>query len=261
MKIIDLSPDNESLYFCCLEDWSNEIEEAGDHKQNWYKRNVKNGIRVKFAEDEIGQIGGMIQYMPIEHSFFEGEGLYVVLCIWIHGHKQGRGDFRKKGMGKTLLKAAEEDVRKLGAKGIATWGIILPFYMRASWFKKRGYKVADKEGIVRLLWKPFSPDAIPPKIIKRVKKPGKTPGKVNVTFLKHGWCPAQNMAYERAKRAIGELNGKINFVEIDTSDKNTQRDWGIIDGLFIDGKEMRLGPPPSYEKIRRKIQKRVKRLN
>ncbi len=261
MKIIDLSPEHESIYFCCLEDWSDEIKEAGDHKQHWYSKNISNGLRVKLAEDDNGQIGGMIQYIPIEHSFFEGEKLYVILCIWVHGHKQGRGDFRKKGMGKALLTAAEEDVKKLGGKGVVTWGIVLPFYMRASWFRKRGYKTVDKEGIVRLLWKSFTKDAEPPKIIKRNKKPGKTPEKVNVTFCKHGWCPAMNIAYERAKRATEEINGNINFVEIDTSNKETQREWGIIDGLFVDGKEIRLGPPPSYEKIKKKILKRVRKLN
>lgn len=36
--------------------------------------------------------------------------------------------------------------------------------------------------------------------------------------------------------------------------------WGIHDGLFIDGKKVNTGPPPSYDKVRRKIGKRVKRL-
>ena len=29
--------------------------------------------------------------------------------------------------------------------------------------------------------------------------------------------------------------------------------WGISDALFIDGKAVRTGPPPSYDKIMRKI--------
>ena len=38
----------------------------------------------------------MIQYMPIEHSIFEGENLFAVLCIWVHGYKEGVGDYQKK---------------------------------------------------------------------------------------------------------------------------------------------------------------------
>jgi len=109
MKITDITPENEELYYCCLEEWSDDIKEAGDHKQRWYERMKEKGVRVKFAQDEHNVIGGMIQYMPIEHSIFEGENLYVVLCIWIHGYKKGRGNFQKRGMGTALLKAAEED--------------------------------------------------------------------------------------------------------------------------------------------------------
>ncbi len=74
------------------------------------------GLRVKLAVDDNGQAGGMIQYLPIEHSTADGQGLYFINCIWVHGYKQGRGNFQKAGMGEALLKAAEEDVRSLGAK-------------------------------------------------------------------------------------------------------------------------------------------------
>jgi hypothetical protein len=65
MKIIDISPEHENTYFCCLEDWSDEMKEAGDHKQRWYGRMKDKGVRVKLAQDDDGVIGGMIQYMPL----------------------------------------------------------------------------------------------------------------------------------------------------------------------------------------------------
>ena len=122
MKITDITPETESLYFCCLEEWSEEMKEAGDHKQKWYTRMKEKGLKVKFAVDDNNIIGGMIQYIPIEYSMCEGKNLYVVLCIWVHSYKQGRGNYRKKGMGKAMLKAAEEDARMLGADGLVTWG-------------------------------------------------------------------------------------------------------------------------------------------
>ena len=33
MQIIDLADEYAQLYFVCLEDWSEEMKEAGDHKQ------------------------------------------------------------------------------------------------------------------------------------------------------------------------------------------------------------------------------------
>jgi len=260
MKIIDLDETNEPLFFLCLEDWSDEIREAGDHKEKWYRLMKDKGLQVKLALDDQDRVGGMIQYLPIEHTFTEGKDLYQVLCIWVHGHKEGRGNFQKKGMGKALLAAAEADVRERGAKGMAAWGVSLPFWMRASWFRKQGYKKADKEGIRMLLWKPFTPEAQAPCWIKARKKPVGEPGKVTVSGFLCGWCPAMNMVFERAKRAAGELGDKVTFREIDTSDPDNFREWGITDAVFVDDKEIRNGPPPSFEKIRKKIAKKAKKL-
>ncbi len=163
MKIIDLNEEYKSLYFVCLEDWSDEMKEAGNHKELWYNEMQGKGLRVKLALDADDRVGGMIEYMPIEYSFAEGSGLYFVNCIWVHGHKKGRGNFQKRGMGKALLHAAEEDVKRLGSQGLVAWGISMPFWMKASWYKKQGYVKVDAEKGMVLLWKPFTAEASPPK--------------------------------------------------------------------------------------------------
>ena len=262
MEIINLTDEYQRLYFVCLEDWSEEIKEAGDHKELWYNRMKDKGLRVKLAVDDGGKVGGMIQYIPVEYSFAEGKDLYFINCIWVHGYKQGRGNFQKKGMGKALLQAAEDELKTMGVRGLVAWGIPLPFWMKASWFKKQGYTRVDKRGFLGevLLWKPFTDDALPPKLIKQKKRPEKTPGKVAVTAFLNGWCPAQSTVLERAKKAASELGDKVVFRAIDTFDRETFLEWGITDGLFIDDREVRTGPPPSYEKIRKLIAKRVSRL-
>ncbi len=218
------------------------------------------GLRVKLALDDEGNVGGMIQYVPIEHSLVEGKDLYFINCIWVHGHKQGRGNFQKRGMGKALLQAAEDDAKALGAKGIAAWGISLPFWMKASWFRKHGYKKTDKNGMAVLLWKPFTEDAILPKWIKQKKQPEKIPGKVTITAFCNGWCSAQNMVFERARRAAAEFGDKVVFHEIDTFDREVFLEWGRADDLFIDDKQVRTGPPPAYEKIKNCEKSQIKFL-
>ncbi|MFQ6083456.1 MAG: GNAT family N-acetyltransferase [Candidatus Aminicenantia bacterium] len=260
MKVIDLTDDYKRLFFVCLEDWSEEIKEAGNHKEVWYHKMQDKGLRVKLSVDDNGEVGGMIQYIPIEYSFLEGKDLYFINCIWVHGYKKGRGNFQKKGMGKALLKAAEADVKAMGAKGMAAWGLSLPFWMKASWFKKQGYTKVDKQRIQVLLWKPFTNSATPPRWIKQKKKPETTSGKVTVTAFLNGWCPAQNMVFERAKRASSEFGDKVVFREIHTFDRDVFLEWGIADALFIDNKQVRTGPPPPYEKIKKLIAKRVKKL-
>ncbi len=261
MKIIDLEEKYNGLYFMCLEDWSDEMKEAGDHKELWYNKMKDKGLGVKIAVTDDDKVVGMIQYVPIEHSTAEGKNLYIIKCIWVHGYKEGVGNFQKKGIGKLLIKAAEDDVRSKGAKGLVAWGLSIPVFMRASWFKKQGYVKVDKLNMSVLLWKPFSDDAIAPKWIKQRKKPKKIPGNVSVTSFINGWCPAQNIVFERAKRAASEFGDIVVFTEVDTFNRETFLEWGIADALYIDEKQIRTGPPPSYEDIRKKIAKRVKKLN
>jgi hypothetical protein len=151
-------------------------------------------------------------------------------------------------------------VRQLGSKGLVAFGIILPFFMRSAWFRKQGYSVVDKSGMMRLLWKPFSPDAEKPRFMKERKLPAPVPGKVNVTVFFNGWCPAQNLVYERTKQAMIEFREKIVFNVYHTIDHNILSYWGISDALFVDGRQIRTGPPPSFRKIHRIIAARVRKL-
>jgi len=260
LEIIDLEEKYNKLYFMCLEDWSDEIKEAGNHKESWYNKMKNEGLGVKLALNKKEEVVGMIQYIPIEHSFADGEDLYYINCVWVHGYDEGVGNFQKKGIGKKLIKAAEEDVQKRGAKGIVAWGVSLPFWMTASWFKKQGYEEVDEQNISVLLWKPFSNDAVAPKWIKKKKTPKKIPGKVSVTAFLNGWCPSQNLVFERAKRAASEFGDEVIFTEIDTFNRKAFLEWGIADALYIDGIEINTGPPPSYEDIKKKIDEQVKNL-
>jgi GNAT superfamily N-acetyltransferase len=167
MYIRDLQPAQESSYCLCLEDWSDEMKEAGDKKHKWFEKAKQNGLRVKIATDDNGVNTGMIHYMPIEETHIDGQGLYFIYCSWVHGYKEGQGNYQKRGIGTALLRAAEDDVAQRGAAGMAFWGIALPFFMRASWFKKKGYAPCDRDGIAVLLWKPFTDNAQPPRWIRQ----------------------------------------------------------------------------------------------
>ncbi len=261
MQIIDMTEAHEADFFCCLEDWSDEAKEAGPRRSEWYRSMQERGLRVKLATDDEGTVGGMIQYAPIESTHVEGEGLYFVYCIWVHGYKKGRGNYQKQGMGKALLAAAENDVRALEGKGLVVWGIRLPFWMKASWFRKQGYRPVDRDGVAILMWKPFTDNAEPPRWIKQKKKPVRAPGKVTVTSFVNGWCMAQNIVHERAKRAVGEFGDQVEHQVFDTFSEEVFEEWGIVDALYIDGKRINTGPPPSYEKIRKKIARRIKAVS
>ena len=164
-------------------------------------------------------------------------------------------------MGSALLEAAEADARQLGAAGMAAWGLWLPFWMKASWYRKHGYRKADRQGLALLLWKPFRPDAQRPRWFPFARKlPEPVPGKVAVTVFVNGWCTGLNLAAERAKRAAAEFGDRVAYREVDTSDRQAIAAWGFSDAVLIDGKAISTGPPPTYEKLRSRIAKRVAKL-
>jgi GNAT superfamily N-acetyltransferase len=258
---VDVDDATRPLFCLCLEDWSDDAKEAGDRRRQWVERFTPRGLRAKLALDDTGTPGGMIQYLPIEESTVDGTGLYFIPCIWVHGHKQGRGNFQGRGMGRALLAAAEDDARALGAKGMAAWGLWLPFWMKASWFKRHGYRAVARDGIASLLWKPFAADAQPPRWFRRTARPiEQTPGCVNVTCFVNGWCTAGNLTGERARRVAGQFGDRVVFREVDTSEHRTVAEWGLADALFVDGKQVATGPPPSPERMRKIIGRRVARL-
>lgn len=260
IHIIDLSEETKNDYFTCLEEWSDEMKDGVCRKECWYNAMLEKGLRVKLALNDAGVVAGMIHYAPIEHSWIEGENLYFIYCIWVHGHKKGRGDLRKRGVGTALLQAAENDAKNLQTKGLVVWGLLLPFFMRAGWFKKHGYQKVDRSGISVLLWKPFSDDASPPQWIKVKRKPELVPGKVVVTALANGWCSGINGMIERARQISSKFGDKVVYREIDTSNRVAVREWGLSDGLFVNERNIYKGPPLSYEKIKKIIEKNVRRL-
>jgi N-acetylglutamate synthase-like GNAT family acetyltransferase len=260
MQIIHLADNYKPDYFCCLEDWAPEMQEGVPLKEAWYENMKEKGLRVLLAVDDKNIAGGMVQYIPIEYSFVDGRDLYFIHCIWVHQSDKGRGNYQKKGMGKALLHAAEADVRRSGAKGVAAWGISSDVWMPASWFKKYGYIEADRLDWQVLVWKPFADDAVAPKWFRQMKRPVPTPGCVTVTAFVNGWCTSGNVVHQRAKRAAAELGDKVLFREVDTGIRDNLAEWGIRDGLFIDSDPLDPGPPPPYSEIKKLIEDRLNQL-
>lgn len=257
-QIIDLPARHERSYLVCLEDWSDEMEEAGDHKAQWYSQAKNLGLRVKLAVDDDDQPIGMIQYLPIQQSPAAGDDLFMILCIWVHGYRRGIGNQQHRGVGSALLEAAEADARALGSKGIAAWGLSIPVWMKASWFKKHGFETAQRGGGRELVWKAFTPDAKAPHWVPPLPVPTIGEGQVDVVAFKSGWCPAANLVYERARRAADELGDAVHFTTIDTSDRETFVRFGHTDEVFVDGRPLQRGRPPSYRSVRRRLRKRAR---
>ncbi len=260
MHIKDLTEADLPNYLSCLEGYADILKQGIELKQKWYDRMKEKGLRVKLAIDDDGAVAGMIQFQPVEHTHITGKDMYYIYCIWVHGHKLGIGNRQKRGMGKALLSAAENDARDLGAKGIIAWGLRIPVWMKAAWFRKQGFINADKQGMMALVYKPFTADAVKPAIPKQVRKPEMGKDKVILTDFVCGWCTYANVSHVNAVRLAAEYPDKVELVTLDATDNAVLKEWGIGEGLFINGKEVRSAPPLAYDVLKRKVERCIKRL-
>jgi GNAT superfamily N-acetyltransferase len=273
MRIIDLTEEYEPTFLACLKDWDEETV-GRCHKARWCDMMKCKGLRVKLALDDSERAVGMIQYVPIEYARAEGQDLYFIQCIWVHGYEEGMGNQQGQGAGKALLQAAEEDARALGAKGMVAWGLAFPYWMPAAWYECQGYVEVDRLVCDVLVWKPFASDARPPRWMRPRKTPKPVPGRVTVTALVTGWCPglsptsnARNglSAASDARRAAAEFGDRAVYWEIDASDPAVLAEWGMESALFVDDECINTGmtdyPPPSYEAIKQKIQQKLEEIN
>jgi len=259
MRVIDLTDALCPLYLRCLEERSEELAEAEEHRTRWYASFRDRGLRVKLARNDQDGVIGMIQYMPADEAFVDARDLYFVLCLRVLAREGG--DRPRRGVGSALLEAAEADVRTRGARGIAAWGVARPPGLRASWFRRRGYSRADTDGRRVLLWKPFSDDAVPPRWIRGgdPTPPGHGHGRVRVTAFRNGWCTLHNIAFDRARSVAADFGDEVVFEYVDTADPAAVHDWGQVDSLFIDGVPVRTMPPPSYRKLHARLARAVRR--
>ena len=128
MKIIDLDDMNKPLYFICLEDWSDEVKEAGNHKQIWYEKMKDKGLRVKLAIDDNGTVGGMIQYIPIEHSMVEGKDLYFILLYLGTWSQTGKRRFSEERNGFGTDQSCGRRCESVGCKRDCSMGFVVAFF-------------------------------------------------------------------------------------------------------------------------------------
>lgn len=92
---------------------------------------------------------------------------------------------------------------------------------------------------------------------KKIPAPVDENGLLQVTTFMSGACTVTAIAYERLKRVIDGM--PVNNLLIDSSRPEALEEWGLSDIMFIGGRKIPAGPPPSTEKLRRILVREMKR--
>lgn len=235
MRLVDVTAETQNIFFRCLQEEQSVDPRLLEIRRRWYKKNKEKGLRTKLLLLDNGQVGGMCQYIPIEHSHLMGEDLLAILCFWVHGYEHGVGIQQGKGYGKFILDSIEKDAHISGAKGVAAWGMDWKInWMPASFFDHMGYPRVDEEEKVIVFWNPFCPGAKPPMLLRLDNPPPQGADKLNVTVAVNGWClGCYKLLY--AREAVEGLDDIVEYIEVETPEQAKILHLGNVGGIFLDG--------------------------
>jgi GNAT superfamily N-acetyltransferase len=251
MRLVDVDTDTEATFLRCLHDERPDDPRVAEMRRRHFEAQRRLGLRAKVLVLDTGDVAALCQYMPIEHTHVEGENLYVILCMWVHGYDHHIGNRQGNGYGRYMLEAIEEDVRAAGSGGVVAWGMDFPYWNPVSFYEHMGYSRVDKEGMAVLVWKPFEKTASPPRYVRQKKKPVADSDRVSLTVFVNGWCTGACSQCITARDAVEGLEDVVEYRELDTSDPEVMRKWGISDGVFVNGEPHRPHEPPCTSEVLR----------
>ena len=251
MRLVDVDAGTEGTFLRCLHDEAPDDPRVIRLRRRWYETHRARGLRSKVLILDGGEVVGLCQYMPIEHTHFVGHDLLAILCIWVHGYGHHVGNRQGSGYGRHILESIEADARASRATGVVGWGMDFPYWNPVSFYEHMGYSRVDKAGMAVLVWKPFVGTASPPTFLRQVRHPALCPEKVSVAVFVNGWCTAACYQCLTAREAVAGLEEIVDYLEVDTSDPEVRRSWGISVGLLVEGKPHRQYEPPCTSEVLR----------
>jgi predicted N-acetyltransferase YhbS len=227
-----------------------EYEESALRRISWLKSMEKLGLRTKVAL--INDVhAGFIYVMPVEINpwSIQGKELMVFPCV------VSQSRFSSKGVGKQLIKAAEDEALKQQRKGIATIGHFWDFwFMPAKYFEKLGYKVAVKRGVEAILWKQFETSAESPQFREINYEYQPVKGKVVVDLFWNTFCQTSDVEAQRVRDIILEYKDEVVLNEYSADNQSNLQKYGLYRRIYVNGKVVEVGPEIEKEKLRQRIE-------
>jgi GNAT superfamily N-acetyltransferase len=240
----------EDEYFvstCTHENESDEIDASARRRLAWLRSQEPAGLRVKVALLDGARVG-FLYAMPVELSPWGplGEGLMVFPCLFVTPAAQ------HKGAGRALVEAAEEEARRRGLKGLATFGYYWEdfWFMPAPFFTGLGFREVERIGDYALQWKPFDESAEPPRMLRRDYIFEPVPGRVVVDLFWNTFCSTSDEEAARVIEVAAEFGDSVVLREHCADDRETLLKYQIPRAIFVNGEEIGWGYEAPREGIR-----------
>lgn len=207
-----------------------------EQMEAWLDGNL---LRGQIARADDGKVAGFVLYYPIENAPMdvEGEGLYMVQCIFV------KPEYQKAGVGRALIETAMADARANGASGLAAEGYSGRMkagfeYKPGAFFAHMGMTSSDTRGQGTLYYVGMKENARPPKYLEPNYKPSQQiQPKIKVELLDCRRCYTfvnNRSVVEAVLEHVG--SDKVDLVVHDQNHRQAILDKGMSTGVFIDGK-------------------------
>ena len=251
----DMIKDDEYYVGTCthVNESNIEREMSCTRRISWLRSMEEYGLRIKVALFKSVH-AGFLYIMPIEINPWQIQGreLMVFPCL------VSQSQFSQKGIGIELIKAAEEETKRQGRKGIATIGYYWDFwFMPAEYFLKIGFKVAERRGEEAILWKQFDQDAETPHFREEhyVFEPIK--GKVVIDLFWNRFCLTSDVEAQRVREIALEFGKDVILNEFSAIDQKILQQYGIERRIYLNGIEIEVGPEIEKDILREAIIKEL----
>ena len=262
MELLEIDETTEDTFYRCLHDEIPADPRVLAMRRSWRASFEPKGHRAKVLKDDSGQVVGLTNYIPVEHSPYEGANLMAILCMWIHGYEHLIGNQQAKGYGRYMLGEIETDARASGMDGLVVWAKDYDAWNPVSFYEHMGFQRAAQDGLDVLAWKPFKADLPAPSFLPRntraaiVASAAGQDEQVQVTVVSNGWCGGGCQLCIMARDVAAELPDEVRLTEVLAWEKDDiRREGESIDALYVDGVPYRPdGPPASRDELRADLQ-------
>lgn len=135
----------------------NPKHEQYHKKVDWYKKEFKNGLRIKllYIEEEKKPVG-YIEFVPGEYCWraVSAKKYMFIHCLWTTGKK-----YQRQGLGRLLLQDVEKEAQDMS--GVAAVASDKAFMATRKIFLKNGYRILSESGKDQLMLKQFKDGPLP----------------------------------------------------------------------------------------------------
>ncbi len=262
MEVFELQDTEEQTLLCLnfdfSKDWETDREEAfkplgraKDVKRFWNYNTLFKGVRILVAYEGASPVG-QLEYIPIEHAPrpVTGENLLFIDCLLVEPQK------RWHGVGAKLLEKCEEKAHEQHRAGLAVIAYPDSLFMPAGFFIEHGFQVVAESECAWLLMKAWREVKLPQFLPRNYQPVPAAAGKTTVDVFWCGQCPFWVHARDELLKVAHELGNRVVVREVNTDDRQVMEQWGIANGVYINGECAFLYPPTESE-IRKALQAKM----